>query len=83
MQQPLIVLDCERMRHPNTGLYHYCWHLATALHTLGLSHRTLTLYLPQKVHDQLRAPKVLQHRFWHKFILPVPASAALWHCTYQ
>lgn len=27
----MIYLDCERMKHPDTGLYHYCVNLATSL----------------------------------------------------
>ena len=27
----MIIFDCERLKHPNTGLYHYTLHLANAL----------------------------------------------------
>jgi glycosyltransferase involved in cell wall biosynthesis len=84
MQQPLIVLDCERMRHLNTGLYHYCWHLARTIpHYIQNQHR-LGIYLPQNAIAAFGCPvPVIPHRFWHRVYLQPAYKAALWHSTHQ
>ena len=44
-----IVLDCERMKYANTGLYHYCLNLGLALqHNLNAENESLYLYVRQK-----------------------------------
>lgn len=84
MQQPLVVLDCERMRHPNTGLFHFCWHLAETIpHHLPSGYR-FKLYLPKHVDAGFdKGLSVVAQQLWHKLYLQPANSASLWHCTNQ
>ena len=52
---PRIVLDCERMKHSNTGLYHYCLHLGRQLQkNLVEPHEKLTFYSPLNAVNKFR-----------------------------
>ncbi len=81
----IIVLDCERMKYPNTGLYHYCLNLAFALqHNLDKENESLYLYVRQPAtavfNDTFNF--INQHSL-HKFYLPLKKNYRVWHCTYQ
>ncbi len=84
MQPPLIALDCERMRHPNTGLYHFCWHLARALQRQLPAQYGMALYLPANLGPGVAngLPLLPQH-FWHRWQAHPARHTALWHCTNQ
>jgi glycosyltransferase involved in cell wall biosynthesis len=79
-----IVLDCERMKYPNTGLYHYCYQLAKALKRNLGEEEKLSLYLPKNAITKFNTDNTfIQQQALHKFFLPVPKQYSLWHCTYQ
>ena len=68
----MIFFDCERLKHPNTGLYHYCLNLANAMARQAdrLKNRELCVY----VHDDKRylldsAVKVKKVRGWERALL--------------
>ena len=80
-----IVLDCERMKYPNTGLYHYCLQLAMAIQrNLDKNRESLQVYVREP-----EAPAfgpgfdIIPQNSLHKFYMPYPADTAVWHCTYQ
>lgn len=78
-----VVVDCERMKYPHTGLYQFCLHLSTAL--LRAPHRhPLCFYTPPAVTGLFGTDHcyVQQHPL-HKFFSPAVKGAKLWHCTYQ
>lgn len=84
MQQPLLVFDCERMRYPNTGLYHFCWHLANALPAHLPQGSELGLYLAPGTENIFAGRHtVVPHHPWHRFYLKPAHQAVLWHCTHQ
>lgn len=83
MQQPLIILDCERMRYPNTGLFHFCLHLSKTMLQQHSNYK-MGLYLPEyaKEHFHSTIP-TLKHQSWHKFYMPFINDIDIWHTTYQ
>lgn len=80
-----ILIDCERMRHPHTGLYHYCLQLGNSiLKKAGGDKEKIAFYLPTSAEHAFgeNANYVSQH-FIHKLFFPDTKSVDIWHCTYQ
>ena len=79
------VLDCERMKYADTGIYHYCLNLGRYLLTsLDKKSQKLTLYAPEKAGDVLgRANNFITQKAHHKFLMPALGKYDLWHATYQ
>ena len=77
-------LDCERMRHPNTGIHEFCRRLANALVPQLAADERLFRYGPPSEPGLLN-PRIdwLPHRHYHKFLGVRPKNAAVWHSTYQ
>jgi glycosyltransferase involved in cell wall biosynthesis len=80
-----IIFDCERMKYPNTGLYHYCLNLGLHLQdAIGESQEQLNYYLPP-VYKNIFGSQyhtITQHSL-HKFRLPNLQSYDIWHATFQ
>lgn len=79
-----LVLDCERMKYPHTGLYHYCLQLGTALQQqVNIEKERLSFYVrPGHQHAFGKtADYILQHST-DKFLMPVKGYD-VWHTTYQ
>ncbi len=80
-----IVLDCERMKYPNTGLFHYCLQLGKALQRcLKADKEALKLYVRKEAQEDFGPGYDLIHQnSLHKFMMPIKKDYDLWHCTYQ
>ena len=80
-----IVFDCERMKYPHTGLYHYCFQLGMALkQEIKKTENELFFYVRDseiKVFGD-DAVCIPQHSL-HKFLLPNLSRFDIWHTTYQ
>lgn len=81
-----ILLDCERMKYPNTGIYHYCFHLGKAIAGIlsGSEKNTVGFYLKKELFG-IFGPQFLykpQNSF-HKFFKPFLSGTDIWHVTYQ
>jgi glycosyltransferase involved in cell wall biosynthesis len=82
---PQIIFDCERMKYPDTGLYHYCLNLGLHLKDeLRTKEEELVYYAPNQYHGLFgdNSAYVSQHPL-HKFRLPETKDYAIWHATYQ
>jgi glycosyltransferase involved in cell wall biosynthesis len=80
-----IIFDCERMKYPDTGLYHYCLNLGNYLEKcINPQYEEITFYTPPKEQDwsYSSANHVTQNSL-HKFLMPSLKSFQLWHATYQ
>ena len=80
-----ILIDCERTKHPYTGLFYFCLHLGKALiRNAATGREELTFYVPRGQRT-LFGPgqNYFFHRDLHKFWIPGTRSFNLWHCTYQ
>jgi glycosyltransferase involved in cell wall biosynthesis len=80
-----VLIDCERTKYPNTGLYHFCMNLGNALlEQADPSKEEIFLYLLKKQQGLFgkNIHYVTQHK-WHKFFQPFTKQFDVWHCTYQ
>lgn len=80
-----IVFDCERMKYPNTGLYHYCLSLGQHLQFVAdTTQEQLTYYIPFAYsHFFGTDQKTIFQRSVHKFLMPPLPANSIWHATYQ
>lgn len=69
-----IYFDAERLKYPNTGLYHFCLHLGQAIA------KRISIYFFSPT-DQLN-PRI-PVRFWHKWWLKPMSGRYIWHATHQ
>lgn len=80
-----VVLDCERMKYPNTGLFEYCHQLALALLETKNEEDALDLYIQKK--DQKHFPaalKFITQKSIDKFLFPpLPKGIDVWHAAHQ
>lgn len=81
----MLVFDCEKLRHPHTGLYHFCDQLARALQrqqvVQKLNHQ-FALYLPAGMSEEYAPCPDLRFRSYHKYWLR-SSKITLWHSAYQ
>ncbi|CAM1370598.1 glycosyltransferase family 4 protein [Tenacibaculum xiamenense] len=75
-----IIVDIERMKYPNTGLFNYCKNLAESL--LKNNSYDYTFYLPKKVKLE-HNPDRINTKVGHKLFVKPSRKFSLWHATYQ
>ena len=80
-----IIMDCERMKYSDTGLYHFCLNLGRHLQkALGGSGEHMAYYLPPALKNIFGAGAAyLPQNSLHKFSMPSLKPFAIWHSTYQ
>ena len=80
-----VVFDCERMKYPDTGLYHYCLNLGRHLEkNISLNKEQLLLYTPPgEQRWSFHSGNHITQNPLHKFILPSLNGYDIWHSTYQ
>lgn len=80
-----IIFDCERMKYPDTGLYHYCLNLGRHLEkNINLQKEKIYFYTPpgEQTWSYYSNNHLTQHPL-HKFRMPVLNEYDIWHATYQ
>lgn len=80
-----IIIDCERMKYPHTGLYHYCYNLCMALkENADNAREQLRFFLPAHETGVFGNEQyyIRQHS-WHKLALPFLNKNTVWHSTSQ
>jgi glycosyltransferase involved in cell wall biosynthesis len=80
-----IVVDCERMKYPNTGLYHYCLQLGNALlKEIDPTKEQLFFYTRASENGIFgNGANYIQQHSLHKFLMPNTSNYNVWHKTYQ
>ena len=80
-----IIIDCERMKYPHTGLYHFCYNLGMALtEIVNPASEELSFYLPaKKINVFGENQHYLIQQAWHKLQLSALNQYSLWHSTHQ
>ncbi len=80
-----IIFDCERMKYPDTGLYHYCLNLGKYLEeNLEPQREQLFFYTPPGEQDwSYNCFNHITQNPLHKFSLPSLKPFDIWHATYQ
>lgn len=81
-----IVLDCDLMKFPNSGLYYYCLNLGVHVNQLldEQGGERMQFYVPPAEKDTFRGRgKAIVERPWHKFIKPFLWDCRIWHAPFQ
>lgn len=78
------MFDCERMKYPHTGLYHFCLNLGKSLLKTSPENRELCFYTPPGALGSFGEDVCyIQQRSFQKFRLPDTERISIWHNTYQ
>lgn len=78
-----IIIDCERMKHKDTGLYHYCRELSIEL-VKQSKDVSIDFYVPESAVGFIQSPAIYQQqKWWHKIVNLIATKYKVWHCTYQ
>jgi glycosyltransferase involved in cell wall biosynthesis len=80
-----IIFDCERMKYPDTGLYHYCLNLGKHLEkNINLHSEQLFFFTPTgEQHWTFHSGNHITHNRLYKFIMPPLTGYDIWHSTFQ
>ncbi|HEX7844444.1 MAG TPA: glycosyltransferase family 1 protein [Chitinophagaceae bacterium] len=80
-----IIFDCERMKFPDTGLYHYCLNLGRYLEkNISLLNEQLFFYTPAGGQSwSFNSSNHITQNSLHKFVMPQLNDYDIWHATYQ
>lgn len=78
-----VLIDCERMKYPFTGLYYYCLHLAKSLKQANHNNRKLCFYIRHSTRELFDDSCTIDQHSLHKFLLPSLSPFSIWHSTFQ
>lgn len=80
-----IILDCDLMRHPNSGLYHYCLNLGNYVNAqLDPQREMISFYVPGSEKHSFRSPgAAIVERKWHRVAKPFLRKKSVWHAPFQ
>ena len=83
-----IILDCDLMKHPHSGLYHYCLNLGNHVSKLlksGSSGHRMYYYVPPAETGSFHDPSfsIPERRKWHKLVRPFLWDCDIWHAPFQ
>ena len=80
-----IIFDCERMKYPDTGLFHYCLNLGKHLEkNINLRHEKLFFFTPSWEQEwSFSSLNHITQNPLQKFVLPPLSKYDIWHATYQ
>ena len=87
MGKKKIILDCDLMKHPHSGLYHYCLNLGLEVQDLLRNDPDLgiSFYVPEAEKNSFgekAACIVEKRRFWN-FLNPLYRDCVVWHAPFQ
>ncbi|OJW80724.1 glycosyltransferase family 1 protein [Spirosoma sp. 48-14] len=81
-----IIFDCNLMKFPHSGLYHYCQNLGEHINKLLVEtdQPHMRMYLPPRKKLSLHPkPYHLIEQKWHKLIQPFLLKCRVWHAPFQ
>lgn len=82
-----IILDCDLMRYPNSGLYHYCLNLGNYVnrHLAKTRGNPLSFYVPKGEEKNFDEPQhcIAEKKWHHKLLKPFLWDCAVWHAPFQ
>ena len=80
-----IIIDCERMKYPHTGLHSFCINLVPALQKLVQPElEQLSFFLPKELNGYFgKDGNYLFQNSMQKLILPSLKKYSVWHSTQQ
>jgi len=81
-----IILDCDLMRYPNTGLYHYCLNIGMRVNALlrQQDEPLMKMYVPPAEAKSFGAENIsIVEKPWHRFFKPFLWNCRVWHAPFQ
>lgn len=79
-----IIFDCERMKYPHTGLYHFCQQLGNALLEEVSNDEAIVFYASKKNIGTFGVDSTyLTQKLFHKLVMPSVEQYKVWHVTHQ
>ena len=82
-----IILDCDLMKYPDSGLYHYCLNLGTAIHSLlekdgeaGIAFHVPPVEARSFGPDALH---IIEKKSVWNFFNPFLRGCTIWHAPFQ
>ncbi|HEY4649981.1 MAG TPA: glycosyltransferase family 1 protein [Pontibacter sp.] len=79
-----VAFDCERMKHPYTGLFEYCRQLGNALQTEKPHSADLLLYTrKESLPFFQKGISHIEQTSIHKLLFPSCKNIDIWHTTFQ
>lgn len=83
-QKDTYIIDCERMKYENTGLYHFCLQLTLAIHKNLLPTERIIVYVRKATVEKFPIGfSFFLQKWWHKMYMPIYKAAQCWSATYQ
>jgi glycosyltransferase involved in cell wall biosynthesis len=82
-----IILDCDLMKHPNSGLYHYCLNLGTSIHSLleKDGDAGIAFYVPPAEAGTfgVGCRQIVEKKSIWNFFNPFLRGCSVWHAPFQ
>lgn len=80
-----IILDCDLMRFPNSGLYHYCLNLGVHVNNLLANEgkEQMKFYVPPSEAKTFHGKNTIVETPLHKYIKPFIWRCKIWHAPFQ
>ncbi len=82
-----IILDCEAMRHPDSGQYNYCRNLGLSVEKLLLKEDagSISFYVPPQEADAFgpHSRVIVEKKSFWNFFRPFPKGCDVWHSPLQ
>lgn len=82
-----IILDCDLMKFPNSGLYHYCLNLGNAVNRYIRSRNEtpISFYIPPAEANTFeeKGRCIIEKKWHHKFLKPFLWDCGIWHAPFQ
>lgn len=82
-----IILDCDLMKHPNSGLYHYCLNLGKEVMQLLEGDELLEMgfFVPQSEKNTFGSSSktIVENKSFWRFLNPVTKGCSVWHAPFQ
>lgn len=82
-----VILDCDLMKHPNSGLFHYCKNLGESIdpRVSGSDEFPVAMYVPSEAHGAFTMGNVstIKEEPWHRVWKPFLLGCRVWHAPFQ
>ena len=80
-----VIFDCDKMKHPNTGLYFFCEQLAIALQKEAVRRNSeFAVFLPSRIRDIFGGEiKYRERGGLDRLWLRLPDTVKIWHAAFQ
>jgi glycosyltransferase involved in cell wall biosynthesis len=83
----LIILDCDLMKHPNSGLYQYCLNLGTSIQSLlqNDEEAAIAFHVPPSEAGSFGADSryIIEKKSIWNFFNPYLKDCSIWHAPFQ